>query len=368
MSGLTIPLPGDQLDREDVRAARLVMTQPEIDDNPAEWLAQRRGGEATGDWRVTASELAVVLGIAPASHGSAYSLYYDKTEGITTFAGNDRTDFGLFVEPFVAGRFASQHPELSVGPGGLYASREWPWLAATFDRIAYERGHDERCCGAADPGCPGRSRDPAGPVQIKSWAQRGDFGPAGSSVVPAYLRVQCLVEMTVLGTDLVWMPVLFLPGSRVETFVIERDADADADIAAILAAGEEFIRCLDEERPPEVDWRPSTTETLRHLYPGVDPGVSVRVPWRLGHRLTRAKAARDRAVQRVAQAQNEIRARAGNAGTVTCWDRAAGRVRVLVTRTAGPRAGSYTPPLDRVESMRGGPWGKPLTRAERGPE
>jgi hypothetical protein len=366
------PDPAAQLDREHIPAARLVLSQPEIDDDKDAWLDERRRDQDTGQWRVTASELAVVLGLAPDSHGSPFSLYYDKTEGITTFEGNERTELGLYLEGLVSRRFAAANPDLELGPGGLYVSNAHPWLAATFDRIAYDVRFDcdGQCAGAGhQPGCRqdvAETYQPAGPVQIKSWAQRADFGEAGSGVMPVYLRVQLLVEMAVLGTDIGWLPVIFLPSGKVVTFVIERDEAADRDIDAILQAGAEFVRCLEREEVPEVDWRPSTAETLKHLYPDISPDQRVRVPYRLGFRMHRARRAQAAAERRVKQAQNEIRLLAGHAGQVTCWDPAMKRERVLVTRSAGPRAGYSVPPSDRVEAMRPGPWGSAkLTRAER---
>src|SRR6266446_5988452 len=112
----------ESLDGEVITSARLIMSQDEIDADRDRWKGERRWtphGDGPPAWRLTASEMASVIGLAPPAHGSAYSLYYAKTDGQETFQGSDRTELGLYLENLVASRFTATHPELELGPGGL---------------------------------------------------------------------------------------------------------------------------------------------------------------------------------------------------------------------------------------------------------
>lgn len=344
-------------------SARLVMTNDEIADDPERWHAERRGDPETGTWRLTASQMAAVLGLAPAEHGGPFSLYHAKLSGEESFTGNDRTDLGLYLEGFTAARFARRFPELDVREGGLYVSKQFPWLAATFDRIAWVQAHACGCPQGAHCG-QGHVGDlvevPAGPVQLKTWANMSQFGQDGSAVMPVYLRVQLLCEIAVLGTDIGWEPVLPLPAGRVRVMVLERDQVAERDIAAILAGGEQFIGMLDQEQEPELDWKPSTTAALRRLYPRVIEGKQARVPGRLAGRYQRARAASAKAEERLKLAQNELRYLGGDAEELIAYDPITGLDAVVCKRSGGPRAGYSVEPLDWVERMLPGDWGKPL--------
>lgn len=342
----------------DCMPCRRIMTAAEIAADEWLWLEERRRGDngrdgaRTGGWRLTASEMAAAMGLAPPQQGSAYSLYHAKLDGVSTFAGDERTDLGLYLENLTAGRFAdSDWAEGGVlGPGGLYVSTRYPWLGATFDRILWNVVAED--CDTGQP----IGFVPSAPVQLKSWAARRDFGDDGDGIMPVHLRVQLLTEMIVLGTDWAAEPVTLLPSGKLVIAIIERDADAERDMAAIIAAGEEMIRWLDEEQDPPVDWTPATTATLKALYQRIDPDASVRVTARLGHRYHAARRAVAAAEKRLAQAQNEIRSHAGNAKTITARNPVTKAVETVARRTGYPRAGYSVPPNEWVEVMNPGAW------------
>jgi hypothetical protein len=335
-----------------------IMSQDEIDHDRGGWLAARRGNDETG-WVLTASEMSAVIGIAPGEHSSAFDLYHAKLTGEDSFTGNDRTELGLYLENRTAAKFAAMHPELLLGPGGLYASKRWPWLRATFDRIA----HDVRFVQWPD-GETGESYEPAGPVQLKSWAgSRGEFGDEHSAQMPPYYRVQLLVEMAVLGTDTAWLPVQFLPSGKVVTMLIERDGAVEQQIEALIEAGDEFRQMLVDRREPAVDWSPATAARLQQLYPL--ERRTVRVPVSLARRWKAAKRAEDRAKRLVSQCKNELRNRAQGADTIVAHDPTTGTERVVVKRTGGPKAGYTVAPQPFVETMRQGDWGTPPKETKR---
>jgi len=328
-------------------SARLLMTQAEIDDDPAKWKQLRRLDEA-GNWRLTASEISAALGLAPQSNSSAWDLYQQKMSGAETFDGNDATEFGLYCEPFITARFAAQNPDLEVGPGGLYVSKSYPWLACTFDAIAYTRRRTPH-----DPGTD--YYEPAGPVQEKTWANRADFGPPRSSVMPLHLRIQLLTEMVVLGSDIGWMPVMFFPQRRVVTFAIERDAAAVEDMDAIVKGGEEMIDRLNTESEPEIDYSAATTRRLLRMTEGkIDRGASVRVNQQLARRYLKARARKADAERELHLAQNELRHKLGTAELAVAKLPRSRDYAVVAKRSGGPKAGFTVAPKEWEERLLAG--------------
>lgn len=274
--------------------AELVMTQQEIDTNPIAWLDERRKGLA-------ASEMASVVGLAPPRWGSAFDLYHAKLEG-WDYEQTEQMAWGHFAEPWVAARFAEQYPGLHVGEGGLYRSSSHPWLMATFDRLAYESGATGDLQG-----------DTAlGPVQIKTagWFS-DDWGEPGSATIPVHYRVQVLIEMAVGDYSVAWVPVMD-NNHKVITYEVPRDAEAEADIAYLISAGEEFLDRLATGRVPEVDWTPATAKALKRLHPVLEDR-EVEIPITLARRYKRALAAEKAAAQRKALAVNQIMARMAGA-------------------------------------------------------
>jgi hypothetical protein len=352
---MTVTDPRQALDKSYAPACDLIMTNSQIAADRPAWQAQRRRAYGDGRWRLTASEMASVVGLAPESYedGSPYALYQAKLTGEQHFDGNERTLFGLFAEPYISARFAAQHPELAVGEGGLYVSRKHPWLAATFDQIAYDIRWTEDRYGRRI-----ERYEPRGPVEDKTWARRADFGPEGSSVMPDHLTVQLLMQMAVLDTEVAYEAVMFVPYDRVSVFVLERDEQAERDIANLLAAGEDFIARLDEEMPPDVDWTPATTAALQRRFRGLEDR-EVRLHSRLVRRVNRAKAAVKVAERRRDQALNEVRLAMGDAQRAVAFDPVTGTDRVAFKRRIGDRAAYSVEAKTGIQYIDAGEWGKP---------
>jgi putative phage-type endonuclease len=300
-----------------------MMLQEEIDADPKRWKALRRSG-------VTASEIAAILGLAPATQNSAWKVYAAKTTGEHFDADTDETLRGTHLEPYVAARFREDYPELNVITGGLYAARERPWQMATFDRLAYQQGMTAPWT--------------AFPVQIKTAVNKyhdGNlvWGDPGSPDIPVQYRAQCLWELDVADASEILIPCLFMDTWKLVTYRIERDADAKADIEAMRAAGEEFLNRLHTEDPPPVDWTPATTAALKTLYKD-EPDGSVAIPVKLARRYRDAKAAEKRAKRRVGLATNQILDLAGNAKYITVGQR--GRYRLNDDRVASRSVSNRT--------------------------
>jgi hypothetical protein len=94
------------------------------------WYELRRQG-------ITASEIAIVLGISP--YGSPFSLYWQKLNDWRD-DGNAYTSAGRHLEDAIADWWMAECDPLEnlfAVPGGLYAHRERPWQLATPDRLLH---------------------------------------------------------------------------------------------------------------------------------------------------------------------------------------------------------------------------------------
>jgi putative phage-type endonuclease len=264
---------------------KLLLDAGQVEADRSRWLEVRRRG-------VTASEIAAIMGV-PGAYGTASSVYYEKTAG---YEQDDSLSMriGRHFEGLVGEIFAEQHRELAVADGGLYAADGQPWAMATFDRLARHLWR------------------PPVPVQIKTSATYDGYGPDGSDEVPPHYLAQDLWEMHVSGAAEVWMPVLFTNGRSIRTYRIARDADADADIAVMLAEAEAFLERVARAEPPPVDWRPQTTRALKRVYADAEDR-DTEIPDALRDELRAAKAAQKAGDKRWGQAENELRAAMGKA-------------------------------------------------------
>lgn len=309
--------------------AHLLMSQATINGDRDRWLATRCTG-------IAASEMATVLGLSP--HDSPFGLFVAKQTGKEPGADNDAMARGRHLEPYVAERFAATHDDLDVYLGGLYRHGDRAWQMATFDRLAI------------DPATEGYRRmavmnEPAMladrtvmPVQIKTAISPQhdpnplyQWGEPGTAEVPVHYRVQALQELDVTGADTVLIPVLFMTSWKYATYAISRDAEVEADLKLMRAAGEEFLDRLERDDPPAIDWTAATTRALKMLHGDIEPRT-VTVPESLARRYRNARRAVKRSERQLGLAQNELLHRMGSAK----WAFTASGTKV-VTRTQANR-------------------------------
>jgi putative phage-type endonuclease len=303
----------------------LVMSQFAIEQDRERWLKRRREG-------ITASEIAAVLGLGveqddddptavPTPYSSPFALFTAKQIGEDWTPDNDSMVRGRHLEPYVVEVFEARHEELSIHDGGLYSNQARPWQLATFDRIAIDPSTSSMPPGYKLPAqlnwWPDRD---VMPVQIKTTANRKGWGDSGTDEIPVHYRAQCLWEMDCAGADTVIVPCLFMQEWKVKVYFINRTPDVEADIEYMRQAAEEFLQRLKEDNPPQVDWTPATTAALKTLHPTVVGGHTAVIPKKLGTKYRDAFLAKKRAERRLAQANNEILARAGDAELIVLAD------------------------------------------------
>ena len=300
--------------------AELLMTPGQIEHDQVAWLQHRRQG-------VTASELAIVLGLQPDSweDASRFDLFHAKREG-WEHEDSEQKAYGRYMEDWVAQRFAVQYPDLWVMPGGLYRNSDRPWQMATYDRLAYEGPEYDGANISYALGC----------IECKTANISDAWGEPGSSQIPDYYMCQVLGEMDVADFSICYLPVMFHHDRKVRVYVVERDAGAEANIRYLRECGLEFMAMMESGEAPPVDWRPATTRALKRLHPTLAER-NVAIPKGLARRYYASREAVKRAEQRRGQAINEILQRMGDARYAVIKDATAkDGERKLATRSRYP--------------------------------
>jgi len=255
-----------------------VPVRVDVEVGSPEWHAERRRG-------ITASEIPIILGIAP--WGSPFNLYWAKRGLDVDEPDNDAMEWGHELEDVILRRFAREHPEFHVTPGGLYRHGGNPRWMATPDGIVYE----------GDP----ESGEPVAAVQVKTAGSREEWGEEGTDQIPPYYLAQVRWEMHVMGVDTAFVPVLF-NGRTYREYIVKQD---DVDVALMVQEAEAFWQRIQDGNPPDVDWRPATTIALKKLHPDVEdtevelPADLIRQWQAADEQIREAKRAKDEAENRI---------------------------------------------------------------------
>jgi putative phage-type endonuclease len=250
----------------------------------AEWLAARRRG-------VTASEIAGIMGLAPNSWESPYSLYHQKLGILPPPEQTEEQEVGQVLEPYIARKFAERHPEFAVlGDGrGLYAHSSRPWQLATPDQIVHELAEVDGCTcgqgpngyyGAHERGCGWELGQPVAVAEFKTDGGSDEWGEPGTDEIPVHYRCQVLWQMDVLGLRRAYVACLGRD-RKVREYVVEHagqftqgwcigECKACEDIALMREAARDFLDRIDRKDPPDVDYRPATAYALKQLHPSVE--------------------------------------------------------------------------------------------------
>jgi putative phage-type endonuclease len=309
-------------------SAKLLMTQDEITENRGEW-------EKVRSTTIGASEIAVLLGLAPKSHGNPFSLWVEKKTGEATSDGEqDEERRGLVLEPYVAAELAKMRPDLAVLPGGLYHADGCPWMTATFDRFTVSReaaGTRMPLFGTslAEDGTNLALRDELRglmvPAEIKT-SIANDFaedpyrwGEPYTDQVPVNYKAQAYWQMSIWGCDRILMPVQFMQPWKTVLYVINRTDDAEEDIAFMVREAGKFLDRLDSNTPPPVDWTPASAQALLTLNP-LQEGAVYRATKRDATRFRASYLRFKAAERRYNQLRNELAAKAGGAQHVVVPD------------------------------------------------
>lgn len=275
----------------------------------ADWLAARRTG-------ITASEIAIVMGLSP--YSSPYALYHQKTGTLPDSEQSDAMMLGSYMEQFVADRFAERHPEFALSGSGreLYARQGRLWQMATPDRIVNDVRFDF-LDGVSEVF---EEHEPYAVLETKIDGGSDEWGEEGTGEIPVHYRCQVLWQCRVMGLANWYLAAFLWHRRQVRVYEGVIDEAAERDLALMEDSARDFLDRLDRREEPDVDWRPATTAALKKLHPSVEDR-DVEIPRYLARRYRAACRSYKAAEQRKKLTENLIRARLGNGRRAITDDR-----------------------------------------------
>lgn len=287
-----------------------------------EWKAKRAELSRTA---VTASEIATVLGISP--WGSPFNLFHVKRGTITDDYEDDVLSLGRHLEPWVADRWAADHPEFGLELGGLWANTDRPWQMATPDRLLY----DAQCyCGHPPGFCQCDVDDLTAVLEIKTSGTYDGWGDDGTDEIPPYYRAQVLWQLDTLDLRIGHVTCLFLASRARRDYVIDYD---DGDVKLMRDAAQEFLALVEQGTAPPIDHLPATAQALKRLHPLDEDADDAEIPADLAEDWRFAKASLDDAQDNYDLLTSKVRAAMGSS------KRAVVDGEKVATRSVYPKSG-----------------------------
>jgi putative phage-type endonuclease len=229
-----------------------------------EWLEARRQG-------ITASEIAIVMGLSP--YSSPYALFWRKRGDLPAEGDKAVFERGHVLEPYIVRKFAERRTEFWVGGAGnvLYAHEDRPWQLATPDRVLSEH------VLCVDDSAAVTEGPPMAVLECKTDAGEDAWGDEGTDEIPVHYRCQVLWQMDVMGVSTGYVACLLMRQWKIRVYELTLDSQAEDDLDLMKNEADSFLARLHNEIPPEVDWRPATGQALRRLHPSVvDKDMPVR--------------------------------------------------------------------------------------------
>lgn len=230
--------------------------------NPADNYAAELVGtyeHDTPEWHaarlavVGSSDVASILGVG---YKSAYTLWHEKRGLVEPEPVSPRMQrkyaYGHHMEPFVAGLFMADHPDLILRATGSWRHKERPWQGCNPDRLVYPDG----------------SALATSLVELKTFPTLADWegGP------PVGYRAQLLWQVDTFGFEGGWLAGYANLGGDYVDYYYEADPfEAEAVRALVL----EFFN---SDTPPPIDGSVGTYATIRKLNPSITPKQETEVP------------------------------------------------------------------------------------------
>ena len=215
------------------------------------WLAERVKG-------IGGSEMAAILGLSRWS--DAAEVYMGKLGMMEAhdLSENEAVEWGTRLEDAVAQKFADEHPEFRVIPGGFWRHDTHTWLQSTPDRLLVRDGIVVAILE----------------IKTAGWKQAPAWGDAGTDDVPRYYHVQCDSYMAgVDGHTLTGLPVRIeqayicplIGGQSYREYVIPRDFALET---LLIERGSYFWHeNVLKQEPPELGWMPSSKALVGRMFP-----------------------------------------------------------------------------------------------------
>lgn len=249
----------------------------------ADWLRLRRSG-------IGGSDAAAVMGLHP--WRGPFAVYADKIGAERAEEDTEAMRQGRDLEEYVARRFSEATGFRLRREYGMLRSTAHPCMIADIDRRVIGERAGLECKTSKD-------------LHLTRY-RNGEY--------PLEYYAQCLHYLAVTGWKR-WYLAVLVYGTDLLTFTIEREAVRD-DLEAIVKAEEAFWRDHVERRqPPPPDGLAATSAALLALYPRaggltLDAGPEDEA---LMGELLAMKDDREALDRRIAEAENRLKARLGEA-------------------------------------------------------
>lgn len=198
---------------------------------------------------MTASKIAVVLGVAPESWGGRRKLWNLMTSRDPGEPTNDEMSRGHYLEPGILMWFQDQHPDWNIATMPSVFSERLTWACARPDSVA-DNG-DSRCY-----------------VEAKTANDENEWGRPGTDEIPRYYvaQAQWQMHMTEGKVAETRVPVL-LPYLSFAEYVVRYNRDL---AMRMEAKAFHFMELVWRDTPPAIDTSVATYESMRRTHPDID--------------------------------------------------------------------------------------------------
>lgn len=185
---------------------------------------------------ISGTDAGTILGVNP--YASAYSLWAQKTGRVTRdIEQNQRMRLGQLLEGPLLQMFAESNPNLKVETCGTYRSKEFPWMIANPDALAWDG-------------------DKLYIVEVKTARQYWDE-------IPPHYIAQVLHYADVFDADGITLVALTGGDYREYSIPFEREM-VEAQREAMLS----FWELIEEDLEPQWDGSQATYDTVREMQSG----------------------------------------------------------------------------------------------------
>jgi len=152
-------------------------------------------------------------------------------------------------------------------------------------------------------------------IEMKTAMRYDKWGEPGTNQVPIYYRCQALWLCDVTGARRVILPVLHgLFDYREYVIDLDREPDADEEIALMVNRGQRFVDALINGPTPEPDDGSAITlDVVKKLHPKIDPELDAAIDPALAGEWMVAKDTKEAAEKDLDRATARILAAAGDA-------------------------------------------------------
>lgn len=185
-----------------------------------QWLEERRKG-------IGGSDVAAIMGLSP--YKTAYQVYQEKRKEVTSWEGNEATDWGKRMEPAIRQWYSDQTGRCVRLPEKIITNEKYPFMLASLD---------------------GFTDDPRG-VEIKTSRSPKGWGEPGTNEIPDYYMLQVQHYMVVTAFPVFDVPVSIGGSSPV---LYEVPADKELHELIIEAEAAFWQRVLDGNPPDPVTY------------------------------------------------------------------------------------------------------------------